>query len=170
MNEIQIYNNPEFGEIRTLTIDGEPWFVGKDVAEALGYEAPKNAIPSHVDEDDRVLVNAETQHRFSAEFSYKELGQRGGWLINESGLYSLILSSKLPGAKKFKRWVTSEVLPSIRKTGNFFGGSKELRAIFLLDERTVQHEERITALEGTMVIDYGQQRILTGSKSDSKKK
>lgn len=128
MNEIQIFNNPEFGEIRTLTIDGEPWFVGKDVAEALGYEAPKNAIPSHVDEDDRVLVNAETQHRFSAEFSYKELGQRGGWLINESGLYSLILSSKLPGAKKFKRWVTSEVLPSIRKTGSFFGGSKELRA------------------------------------------
>lgn len=115
MNEIQIFNNPESGEIRTLTIDGEPWFVGKDVAEALGYGAPKNAIPSHVDEDDRVLVNAETQHRFSAEFSYKELGQRGGWLINESGLYSLILSSKLPGAKKL---YSIQVLPKPLQTGH----------------------------------------------------
>lgn len=82
------------------TINNEPWFVGKDVAQVLGYEAPKNAIPTHVDEDDRILVNAETQHRFSAEFDYKALGQRGGWLINESGLYSLILSSKLPGASQ----------------------------------------------------------------------
>lgn len=72
--------------MKETTIDGEPWFVGKDVAQVLGYEAPKNAIPTHVDEDDRILVNAETQHRFSAEFDYKALGQRGGWIINESGL------------------------------------------------------------------------------------
>ena len=105
---IQVFNNTEFGEIRTMEINGEPWFVGKDIAAALGYSNPSKALIDHVDEEDK--LNNET---------LSSLGQRGGWLINESGMYSLILSSKLEGAKRFKRWVTSEVLPSIRKTGAF---------------------------------------------------
>ena len=104
--ELQIFSKPEFGSIRTLEINGEPWFVGKDVAEVLGYTNPSKALIDHVDDEDK--LNNET---------LSSLGQRGGWLINESGLYSLILSSKLPTAKEFKRWVTSEVLPSIRKHG-----------------------------------------------------
>lgn len=106
MNELEILKNEEFGEIRIIMIDNEPWFVGKDVAEILGYVDANKAISMHIDEDDK--LNDKTA---------SSLGQRGGWFINESGLYSLILSSKLPTAKKFKRWVTSEVLPSIRKTG-----------------------------------------------------
>lgn len=153
MNEIQIYNNPEFGQIRTLTIDGDPWFVGKDVAQALGYADTKSALTDHVDPEDKKILQR-------GQIATLDIPNRGLTIINESGLYSLILSSKLPGAKKFKRWVTSEVLPSIRKTGSFFGGSKELQAIFMLDNRTVEHEQRISALEGSMVVDYGQQRSL----------
>ena len=107
-NKIQVFSNEEFGKVRTLMIDNEPWFVGKDVAEVLGYTNPSKALSDHVDTEDK--LNNET---------LLSLGQRGGWLINESGLYSLILSSKLPSAKKFKRWVTSEVLPAIRKTGSY---------------------------------------------------
>ena len=115
MNEIiKTFNNPEFGEVRTLTIDGEPWFVGKDVAEKLGYANQNRDIVRHVDEEDRIMTDAETQYQNGIE-----LGQRGGWIINESGLYSLILSSKLPNAKAFKRWITSEVIPSIRKHGTY---------------------------------------------------
>ena len=154
MNEIQVFSNPEFGEVRTTTINNEPWFVGKDVAQVLGYEAPKNAIPTDVDEDDRILVNAETQHRFSAEFDYKALGQRGGWLINESGLYSLILSSKLPGAKKFKRWVTSEVLPSIRRNGGYIAGQEELsdteliaKALLVADRKIKERDLQIAEMK-----------------------
>lgn len=106
--EIQIFKNSDFGEIRTLAINNQPWFVGKDVAEVLGYQNSSKALMDHVDEEDK-LNNV----------SLSSLGQRGGWLINESGLYSLILSSKLPTAKKFKHWVTSEVLPSIRKHGAY---------------------------------------------------
>ena len=105
---IQVFNNTEFGEIRSMTIDGEPYFVGKDIAAALGYSNPSKALIDHVDDEDK--LNNET---------LSSLGQRGGWLINESGMYSLILSSKLEGAKRFKRWVTSEILPSIRKTGAY---------------------------------------------------
>ena len=108
MNDLQIFKNEQFGSIRTLEINGEPWFVGKDVAEILGYSNPSKALIDHIDDEDK--LNNET---------LSSLGQRGGWLINESGLYSLILSSKLPTAKEFKRWVTSEVLPSIRKTGTY---------------------------------------------------
>ena len=107
-NELQIFNTSDFGNIRVVENSGEPWFVGKDVAEVLGYTNPSKALADHVDADDK--LNNET---------LLSLGQRGGWLINESGLYSLILSSKLPTAKKFKRWVTSEVLPTIRKTGSY---------------------------------------------------
>ena len=97
MNEITVFNNDEFGSIRTVTIKNEPWFVGKDVANVLGYERDTKAVTDHVDEDDRKNINGKTQSYLGLE-----LGQRGGWLINESGLYSLILSSKLPNAKKFK--------------------------------------------------------------------
>ena len=106
MSELQIFKNAEFGSVRTLTINDDPYFVGKDIAEILGYTNPSKALADHVDEDDK--LNNE---------SLSSLGQRGGWIINESGLYSLILSSKMPNAKKFKRWVTSEVLPAIRKHG-----------------------------------------------------
>ena len=107
-NEIQVFNNPDFGEVRTTVQNGEPWFVGKDVCRVLGYQNPSKALSDHVDEEDK--LNNE---------SLSSLGQRGGWLVNESGLYSLILGSKLPTAKKFKHWVTSEVLPSIRKHGAY---------------------------------------------------
>nr|DAY08913.1 MAG TPA: repressor domain protein [Caudoviricetes sp.] len=110
MKELKIFKNEAFGEVRTIEINSEPWFVGKDVAEVLGYTDLAHAVLDHVDEEDR--MNSKTQGQIDLE-----LGQRGGWLINESGLYSLILSSKLPNAKAFKRWVTSEVLPSIRKHG-----------------------------------------------------
>ena len=108
MNEIKIFDNPEFGKVRTMEINGAPYFVGKDVSEILGYSDTNKAIAMHVDDEDK--LNDKTA---------SSLGQRGGWLINESGLYSLILSSKLPKAKEFKRWVTSEVLPSIRKHGAY---------------------------------------------------
>lgn len=107
-NELQVFENPEFGTVRTIIKNGEPYFVGKDVASILGYTAERNAIAAHVDEEDKLT------HRFSASGQNREMT-----IINESGLYSLILSSKLPAAKKFKRWVTSEVLPSIRKTGGY---------------------------------------------------
>ena len=108
-NDIQIFKSDEFGSVRTLTIGGEPWFVGKDVAMVLGYSDTNKAVSMHVDDEDKKL-NDKTSLSF---------GQRGATLINESGMYSLILSSKLPTAKKFKHWVTSEVLPSIRKTGGY---------------------------------------------------
>lgn len=108
MNEIQIFKNEEFGAVRTVEIDGEPWFVGKDVTSILGYQNASKALSDHVDDEDK--LNNE---------SLSSLGQRGGWLVNESGLYSLILRSNIPSAKRFKRWVTSEVLPQIRKTGAY---------------------------------------------------
>ncbi len=106
--ELQIFNNPEFGEVRTVNIDGEPWLVGKDVATALGYVDTFGALKKHVDDEDK-------QNCQNDSFE----SPRGMTIINESGLYSLVLSSKLPTAKKFKRWVTSEVLPAIRKTGGY---------------------------------------------------
>jgi len=112
MTELKIFNNPEFGEIRTVELDGEPWLVGKDVAEALGYSDTKSALADHVDDEDKQII----QRR---QIATLDIPNRGLTIINESGLYSLVLSSKLPGAKKFKRWVTSEVLPSIRRTGGY---------------------------------------------------
>ena len=107
-SEIMLFRLEQFGEIRTLNIDGEPWFVGKDITSVLGYSNSSKALIDHVDEEDK-LNNV----------SLSSLGQRGGWLINESGMYSLILSSKLPSAKEFKHWVTAEVLPSIRRNGAY---------------------------------------------------
>ena len=113
-NHIQVFNNTEFGEIRTVKINGEPYFVGKDVAEALGYVKARNAIAKHVDDEDK--KDAPIQGDLG--------GTQNMTIINESGLYSLIMGSKLDGAKRFKRWVTSEVLPSIRKTGAYAVDSK----------------------------------------------
>ncbi len=107
-NKIQLFNNDEFGEIRIIEVDGEPWFVGKDVATALGYNNPRDAFKKHIDEEDKGVAKCDTLG-----------GTQEMTMINESGLYSLVLSSKLPTAKKFKRWVTSEVLPTIRKHGMY---------------------------------------------------
>ena len=110
-NEIIFFKHEKFGEIRTLNIGGEPWFVGKDIAVALGYSAPRNAIQAHVDNEDKTTALIQCT---GSEYKSNAV------IINESGLYSLILSSKLTSAKKFKRWVTSEVLPSLRKHGAYF--------------------------------------------------
>ena len=116
-NKIQVFENPEFGEVRTLAIDGEPWAAAIDVAKALGYKEPQKAIRTHVDPEDKGVSKMDTPG-----------GNQDVVIINESGLYSLILSSKLPNAKRFKRWVTSEVLPAIRKTGTY--GSKPEPPVF----------------------------------------
>lgn len=142
MNEITVFNNDEFGSIRTVTIKNEPWFVGKDVANVLGYERDTKAVTDHVDEDDRKNINGKTQSYLGLE-----LGQRGGWLINESGLYSLILSSKLPNAKKFKHWVTSEVLPSIRKTGSYGKPMSQLEIAQYSINLLIEQERKMKALE-----------------------
>ena len=107
-NELQVFDNQEFGQVRTVVINNEPYFVGKDVAGILGYAAERNAIAAHVDDEDKLT------HQISASGQMREVT-----IINESGLYSLILSSKLPTAKRFKHWVTSEVLPALRKTGSY---------------------------------------------------
>lgn len=131
--KIQIFENAEFGAIRTLTgKDGEPWFVGKDVATALGYSNSSDAILKHVDNEDRL----ESRIAISGQ-------KRKVIFINESGLYSLILSSKLPSAKRFKRWVTSEVLPQIRKTGGYVPTyDEEGRA--MSDEEIMAHALQIS--------------------------
>lgn len=116
MNELQIFENAEFGSVRTMMVNDNPYFVGKDVAEILGYERPTKAVNDHVDADDRDVVPIQDS-----------IGRMQNTpVINESGLYSLILSSKMPNAKKFKHWVTAEVLPSIRKTGGYIAGQEQL--------------------------------------------
>lgn len=128
MNEVQLFNF-ENHEVRSLLLNNEPWFVGKDVAEVLGYERADNAIRNHIDREDKLM------HQISAS------GQnRNMTIINESGLYSLVLSSKLPSAKKFKRWVTSEVLPALRKTGQYQVkelSGQELMAKALIEAQSV---------------------------------
>lgn len=112
-NEIKVFENKEFGAVRTVEIDGEPWFIGKDVAEILGYSNPRDAISKHIDDEDKGVAKCDTLG-----------GNQKLSIINESGLYSLILLSKLPTAKSFKRWVTSEVLPTIRKTGGYVSNAE----------------------------------------------
>lgn len=131
MNELQVFKNQEFGSVRTLVIDNEPWFVGRDIAEVLGYKKPENAIANHVDDDDKTTTLIQG---IGSNYKSKTM------IINESGLYCLVLSSKLPSAKKFKRWVTSEVLPALRKTGQYqvkeLSGS-ELMAKALIEAQSV---------------------------------
>ena len=130
MNELQVFKNQEYGEVRSLVINDEPWFVGKDVAENLGYRNGSRDINRHVDEEDRMGYRIGTSSR----------GEQTMTIINESGLYSLVLSSKLPSAKKFKRWVTSEVLPALRKTGQYQVkelSGQELMAKALIEAQSV---------------------------------
>lgn len=153
MNNLQIFSNGEFGSIRTVTIDNEPWFVGKDVAAILGYAKPENAVASHIDTEDKTSTLIQGN---GTNYKSKAI------IINESGLYSLILSSKLESAKRFKRWVTSEVLPMLRKTGHFEMEhySPEMQAILMHDKKLIKMDERVTSLENTMTLDYGQQQVL----------
>ena len=149
MNELQIFNSEEFGEIRTVTIDNEPWFVGIDVAKSLGYANPKNAVPKHVSEEDKLC----TQIEYAGQ-------RREVTIINESGLYSLIFGSKLESAKRFKRWVTSEVLPTIRKTGSYRKPLTTVEQIQVIATGFLDHEERLNRLENTMTVDYAQQEAI----------
>ena len=145
MNEIQIFQNVEFGAIRTMSNEqGEPMFCGKDVAEALGYKRSRDAIDQHVEKDDAV------KHRLTDSLGRKQLTI----FINESGLYSLILSSKLESAKRFKRWVTGEVLPAIRKQGGYMiakqgEGEKEImaRALEIVQTTIRRRDEQIAKLQ-----------------------
>ncbi len=132
MSELQIFNNPEFGDIRIVERDGEPWFVGKDIAAALGYKDTVNALKSHVDDEDKAGWRIATQ-----------FGEKETTIINESGVYSLIFSSKLEKAQQFKRWVTAEVLPSIRKTGGYLTPAAESRLLAEFQKLA----DRVTALE-----------------------
>ena len=153
MNNLKIFNSEEFGNIRTVTIDNEIWFVGKDVAEILSYTNTRDALAKRVDEEDK---------RDGVAICDPIGREQKPVLINESGLYSLILSSKMPNARKFKRWVTSEVLPAIRKTGHYEmeNYSPEMQAILMHDKKLVKMDERVTTLENTMTLNYSQQQAL----------
>ena len=165
MNELMIFENPEFGKVRSVQLDGEAWLVGKDVAEALGYTNPRKALSDHVDEEDKRQGDGVTIR--------DPIGrEQTPTVINESGLYSLVLSSKLPGAKRFRRWVTSEVLPTLRRQGTYTmqtpKSAMELlrlqsQAMFELDERVNVLEDK---LENQMTIDHGQQRQLQRAVGD----
>ena len=141
--EVKVFENPEFGVIRTTEKDGEPWFSGKDVALALGYSNPHKAVRDHVDDEDKGVNETFTPG-----------GKQVIAVINESGLYSLILSSKLPTAKAFKRWVTSEVLPSIRKTGGYLEGQESMsdadllaKALLVAQRQIEQRDKRIKEVQ-----------------------
>lgn len=131
MNQLKIFENTEFGQIRTVTIDNEPWLVGKDVATALGYERTADAIRQHVDSEDKGVGEIQTPG-----------GKQTMTIINESGLYALIFGSKLESAQRFKHWVTSEVLPAIRKTGSYaIPQGKELLAMAVLEaQKTIEQQ------------------------------
>lgn len=137
-NKIEIFKNAEFGSVRTLEINGEPYFVGKDVAEILGYSRPDHAITKHIDDEDKLMYQIDTSGQ-----------NRNMFIINESGLYSLILSSKLPNAKKFKHWVTAEVLPAIRKHGVYAIDtlSPQLQYLISMEKKQNELERRQQELE-----------------------
>lgn len=145
MNELQIFKSQEFGQVRTVTIDGEPWFVAKDVADALGYSNSRDALARHVDDEDKTsVVIPDTGSNYKSKAT----------LINESGLYSLVLSSKLPTAKKFKHWITSEVLPAIRRTGGYIANAETMtdaeimsKALLIAKQTIENREQRIHSLE-----------------------
>lgn len=143
MNELKIFENPAFGKVRVVEQGGEPWFIGKDVAEILGYSNTPKAIRDHVDDEDKLA------ERIVLSGQNREVA-----IINESGLYSLILSSKMPNAKKFKHWVTAEVLPAIRKTGGYIAGSEKMsdaelmaKAVLVAQATIKERDARIKELE-----------------------
>lgn len=153
MEDIQIFNSKEFGEVRALELSGTPWFVGKDVAEILKYQRTADAISSHVDDEDKGVGKIQTPG-----------GMQKVILINESGLYSLILSSKLPNAKRFKRWVTSEVLPAIRRHGAYMTEEALEKAItepdFLIRLATQLKEEKAKRLEAEKQVEAAKPKVL----------
>ena len=169
--EVTVFKNPvhpEFGNLRTIEIDGEPWFVGKDVAAALGYKKPENAIANHVSDEDKTSTLIQ-----GSGSNYKSKAT----IINESGLYSLILSSKLPSAKEFKHWVTSEVLPSIRKNGAYIRNQENMtpaeivaRGLIAAQKIIEEREKEIALLNGrcgllTQTVDEKQETIENSSES-----
>ena len=148
MNELQIFNSEEFGDIRTIEINGKPYFVGTDVAKALGYNNPRDAVSRHC----KGVVKHDTPTSSGVQLmSY----------INEGDLYRLIMKSKLPSAEKFEAWVMDEVLPTIRKTGSYQKPMTIAEQIQLLALGNQNHEERIEKLENTMTIDYSQQKYIS---------
>lgn len=151
MNDLQIFSNEEFGQVRTINIDSDVWFVGKDVATALGYSNARDALVKHVEAEDKGVAKCDTLG-----------GKQDLVIVNESGLYSLIFGSRMENARRFKHWVTSEVLPAIRKTGHYEtqNYSPEMQAILMHDKKLVKMDERVTTLENTMTIDYAQQQAL----------
>lgn len=147
MNELQIFNSGEFGEIRTIEIDGKPYFVGTDVAKALGYSNPRKAILDHC----KGVTKRDTPTSSGIQsMSY----------INEGDLYRLIMKSKLPSAEKFESWVMNEVLPTIRKTGSYQKPLTTVEQIQVIATGFLDHEERLNRLENTMTIDYAQQESI----------
>lgn len=147
MNELQIFNSGEFGEIRTIEIDGKPYFVGTDVAKALGYSNPRKAILDHC----KGVTKRDTPTSSGIQsMSY----------INEGDLYRLIMKSKLPSAEKFESWVMDEVLPTIRKTGSYQKPLTTVEQIQVIATGFLDHEERLNRLENTMTIDYAQQESI----------
>ncbi len=133
MNGIQIFNNEEFGQIRLVLINNEPWIVGKDVAQALGYENTKDALNRHVEAEDKQIIQR-------SQITTLEIPNRGMTIINESGMYALIFGSKLPSARRFKHWVTSEVLPTIRKTGRYSPNTYRIQDAPLSKVTALLHE------------------------------
>lgn len=147
MNELQIFNSGEFGEIRTIEIDGKPYFVGTDIAKALGYNNPRDAVLRHC----KGVVKRDTPTSSGIQsMSY----------INEGDLYRLIMKSKLPSAEKFESWVMDEVLPTIRKTGSYQKPLTTVEQIQVIATGFLDHEERLNRLENTMTIDYAQQESI----------
>lgn len=147
MNELQIFNSEEFGDIRTAEIDGKPYFVGTDVAKALGYNNPRDAVSRHC----KGVVKRDTPTSSGIQsMSY----------INEGDLYRLIMKSKLPSAEKFESWVMDEVLPTIRKTGSYQKPLTTVEQIQVIATGFLDHEERLNRLENTMTIDYAQQESI----------
>ena len=159
MNELKIFQNKEFGNVRSLVIDGEPWLVGKDVAKALGYDNPTKAIRDHVDEEDKKMGVQNVTPYIIDSLGRKQYPS----FINESGVYSLIFGSKLPTAKKFKHWVTSEVLPALRKTGSYEIPKNPMDVLKLMfdaqtqtNEKVAQCDLRITELEENKLLSPGE--------------
>lgn len=148
MNELQIFNSEEFGEVRTIEIDGKPYFVGADVAKALGYKDTVNALKQHC----RGVV----KHHLTDSLGRNQEAS----FITEGDLYRLIMKSKLPSAEKFESWVMDEVIPTIRRTGSYQKPMTIAEQIQLLALGNQNHEERIEKLENTMTIDYGQQKYI----------
>lgn len=158
MNELQIFNNPEFGEVRTIVKNDEVWFIGKDVAEALKYSNTNKAIKDHVDEEDKQFF------RGNETLGLKSTNNYGAIFINESGLFSLALSSKLPKAKEFKRWITKEVIPSIRKHGGYLTPAKIEEVLSnpdtIIKLATELKQERAKRIEHEQKIEADKPKVL----------